>query len=496
MFERESGILVHISSLPSAYGIGDLGIKAYEFVDFLENAEQKLWQVLPIGPTGYGNSPYQSFSSFAGNPYFIDVENLVEEELLEREDIEILERINKKGSINYGDIYTYKFPILRKSYECFIKKNRSKETIIFQKKEKYWLEDYCLFMALKEKFNQKNWNEWSSEYKNREKESILNIKKELKKEIEFYIFLQYIFYKQWKKLKKYANSKNIKIIGDIPIFVASDSSDAWSKSEMFLFDKNKNSTRVAGCPPDNFSIDGQLWGNPLYDWSNIEKNEYVWWVERIKSCFNLHDIVRIDHFRGFESYWSIPANSKTAAKGQWEKGPGIKLFNTIKNSLGDMPIIAEDLGFLTLEVQQLLIESGYPGMKILLFAFDSKEESDYLPHKYLENSVAYTGTHDNETVVGWYENVKKSDKRKCDEYLGEMEFVISDEINWKFIEAVWSSKSLMALTQMQDLLGLDNNSRMNIPSTSSENWQWRFKEEDLTLKLAKRLKKITKKNMR
>ncbi|MGL6065370.1 MAG: 4-alpha-glucanotransferase [Fusobacteriaceae bacterium] len=496
MFERKSGVLAHISSLPSKYGIGDLGVVAYEFVDFLENAGQKLWQVLPIGPTGYGDSPYQSFSSFAGNPYFIDMEKLVSEELLENEDLKVLEKINNEESVDYGNIYEYKFPILRKAYETFIKKNRLKETINFQEEEKYWLEDYCLFMALKEKFNQKNWNEWPIEYKNREKESISNIKKELKSEIEFYIFLQYIFYNQWKKLKKYANSKNIKIIGDIPIFVALDSSDAWSKSEMFLFDENKNSTRVAGCPPDNFSANGQLWGNPLYDWNNIEKNNYKWWIERIKACFNLHDIVRIDHFRGFESYWSIPFGAKTAAEGQWEKGPGIKLFNAIKNSLGNMPIIAEDLGFLTPEVQNLLAESGYPGMKILLFAFDSKEESDYLPHKYLENSVAYTGTHDNETVVGWYENVKKSDKTKCQEYLEEMETVVSTEINWKFIEAVWSTKSVMALTQIQDLLGLDNNARMNIPSTSSKNWQWRLKENDLTSELAERLKKLTEKNMR
>ncbi|MGL4687758.1 MAG: 4-alpha-glucanotransferase [Fusobacteriaceae bacterium] len=496
MLKRKSGVLAHISSLPSKYGIGDLGIKAYEFVDFLENAGQKLWQILPIGPTGYGDSPYQSFSSFAGNPYFIDMENLVKEGLLKIEDLDVLEKINEKESIDYGSIYIYKFPILRKAYECFIKKNRLKETASFQEEEKYWLEDYCLFMALKEKFNQKNWNKWPIEYKNREKESISNIKKELKSEIEFYIFLQYVFYNQWKKLKKYANSKDIKIIGDIPIFVALDSSDAWSKSEMFLLDENKNSTRVAGCPPDNFSAGGQLWGNPLYDWNNIEKNDYIWWIERIKACFTIHDIVRIDHFRGFESYWSIPFGAKTAAEGQWEKGPGIKLFNAIKKSLGDIPIIAEDLGFLTSEVRQLLSESGYPGMKVLLFAFDSKEESDYLPHKYSENSVAYTGTHDNETVVGWYENVKKSDKRKCDKYLGELDTVVSDEINWKFIEAVWSTKSVMALTQIQDLLGLDNSARMNIPSTSSKNWKWRLKENDLTSELAERLKEITEKNMR
>lgn len=496
MFGRKSGILAHISSLPSKYGIGDFGVNAYEFIDFLESASQKLWQILPMGPTGYGDSPYQSFSAFAGNPYFIDMEDLVEEGLLQKNDLVSLEKINEKNTIDYGNLYMHKFPILKKSYEHFIKEDRLKETLNFQKEEKYWLEDYCLFMALKEKFNQKNWHEWPSEYKNREQESILNIKKELENEINFYIFLQYTFFKQWKKLKKYANSKDIKIIGDIPIFVSPDSSDAWSRSEMFLFDENKNSTRVAGCPPDNFSADGQLWGNPLYDWNNIEKNNYVWWIERIKACFNLHDIVRIDHFRGFESYWSIPANAKTAAEGKWEKGPGMKLFNAIKKVLGDMPIIAEDLGFLTPEVEELLTESGYPGMKILLFAFDSKEESDYLPHKYTENSVAYTGTHDNETVVGWYKNIKKSDKRKCDEYLEEMNSVVSEEINWKFIEAVWSTKSVMALTQVQDLLGLDNNSRMNTPSTSSKNWNWRFSSEDLTLELAKRLKKITKENRR
>ncbi|MGL5099884.1 MAG: 4-alpha-glucanotransferase, partial [Fusobacteriaceae bacterium] len=318
---------------------------------------------------------------------------------------------------------------------------------------------------------------------------------ELKNEMDYFVFLQYIFYLQWEKLKSYANMKGIKIIGDIPIFVSPDSADAWSKSEMFLFDENLKSTKVAGCPPDAFSEDGQLWGNPLYDWKYMDKTGYKWWIERIKACFEIHDIVRIDHFRGFESYWAIPAESKTAATGAWEKGPGMKLFNAINKALGEKPIIAEDLGFLTPEVEKLLKDSTYPGMKILLFAFDSKEENDYLPHKYRVNSVAYTGTHDNMTVLGWYRSAPEEEKKSCQEYLENME-IKTYEINWKFIEAVWSTESQMVLTQTQDLLGLDNSGRMNTPSTSEGNWQWRAKKGELDHHLAARLAELTVRSRR
>lgn len=495
MFQKSSGILMHISSLPSQYGIGDFGQEAYRFIDFLVEAKQKLWQILPMGPTGYGDSPYQSFSAFAGNPYFIDLEDLVERGLLVNGDLEELKKYNVDGTIEYGTLYNVKLPVLRKAFEKFNQLKKIDEMNNFKKKHSYWIEDYALFMAIKGKFNQNNWQEWPQEYKFRDKKALEKIAVELKKEMDYFVFLQYIFYLQWEKVKSYANMKGIKIIGDIPIFVSPDSADAWSKSEMFMFDENLKSTKVAGCPPDAFSADGQLWGNPLYDWKHMEATGYKWWIERIKACFELHDIVRIDHFRGFESYWAIPAGSTTAATGAWEKGPGMKLFNAINKALGERPIIAEDLGFLTPEVEKLLKDSTYPGMKILLFAFDSKEENDYLPHKYPENSVAYTGTHDNMTVLGWYRDALEEEKKTCQEYLHNMG-VHTYEINWKFIEAVWSTKSQMVLTQTQDLLGLDNSARMNTPSTSEGNWQWRVKRGELDHHLAMRLAELTHKNGR
>lgn len=496
MFERSSGLLMHISSLPSAYGIGDFGKKAYEFVNFLEESGQKLWQVLPMGPTGYGDSPYQSFSAFANNPYFIDLENLVEEGLLKSEDIEGLKELNDVNSIDYEMIYLKKMPILRKAYEKFSEMGRMAETVAFQKEQSYWLEDYGLYTGIKSKFNQASWQEWPSEYKSRDKAALEQAKTELKAEIEFCIFVQYILSKQWKKLKKYANDKGIKIIGDMPIFVASDSADTWSKSEMFQLDENRRPIRVAGCPPDGFSATGQLWGNPLYNWENLEKSNFSWWIERLKSSFELYDIARIDHFRGFESYWSIPSDAATAATGRWEKGPGMKLFNAIKKALGELPIIAEDLGFLTPEVVQLLKDSTFPGMKVLLFAFDSKEESDYLPHKYSENSVAYTGTHDNETVVGWYHSVKAEDKWQCDEYFSKMGNTKYNSINWNFLDSVWGSRSVLAIAQVQDLIGLGNEGRMNTPSTSGINWKWRLKDQALTKDMAKQLKELTQNHHR
>lgn len=495
MFGRSSGILMHISSLPSQYGIGDFGQEAYRFIDFLVEAKQKLWQILPMGPTGYGDSPYQSFSAFAGNPYFIDLEDLVEKGLLEEKDLEEVKKYNTEGTIEYGALYTEKLPVLRKAFEKFSHLKKVKEMDSFKKKHCYWLEDYALFMALKGKFQQKNWQEWPMEYKFRDIKALKKATLELKEEMDYFIFLQYTFYQQWEKLKSYANGKGIKIIGDIPIFVSPDSADAWSKSEMFLFDENLKSTKVAGCPPDAFSADGQLWGNPLYDWKYMDKTGYKWWIERIKACFELHDIVRIDHFRGFESYWAIPAGSKTAATGAWEKGPGMKLFNAINSALGERPIIAEDLGFLTPEVEKLLKDSTYPGMKILLFAFDAKEENDYLPHKYPVNSVAYTGTHDNMTVLGWYREAPDEEKKSCQEYLENMG-IKTYEINWKFIEAVWETKSQMVLTQTQDLLGLDNSGRMNTPSTSEGNWQWRLKKGELDHHIAARLAELTVRNGR
>lgn len=495
MFKRSSGILMHISSLPGKYGIGDFGKSAYDFVDFLEKSNQKLWQILPLGATGYGDSPYQSFSAFAGNPYFIDLDQLVKDGYLREEDLEPLKKENIDGTIDYEKLYKMRYEVLEKAYDTFLQKGNVEKVQKFRNKNLNWIEDYALYMALKKKFNGISWLEWPKEFRDRQKNTIKESKIKLQESMTYYIFLEFLFREHWLKLKNYANKKGIKIIGDIPIFVATDSADTWTNTQMFQFDKKKNPKRVAGCPPDAFSKDGQLWGNILYNWKVMEEDKFDWWIKRIKTCFNLYDIVRIDHFRGFESYWSIPAKSKTAASGKWEKGPGIKLFNEIKRKLGVLPIIAEDLGFLTPKVHKLLKDSGYPGMKILEFAFDSREESDYLPHKYPYNSVAYTGTHDNLTVVGWYETVNETDRNFCDEYLSkflkEIGGDIQESINWKFIEATWGSKSKMALAQMQDFLGLGIDARMNTPSTLGNNWTWRMKSNSLTEELAKKIENVT-----
>jgi 4-alpha-glucanotransferase len=489
--KRSSGILMHISSLHGEYGIGDLGKCAYEFVDFLSESKQKLWQILPMGPTGYGDSPYQSFSAFAGNHYFIDMEALVEEGFLEKSQLEPLAAQNIEGEANFALVHRVKTDLLKKAYENFLQMGILKDVDEFREISKYWIEDYCLFMALKEKFGQVQWQRWPKEYRYKKRSIMNDVKMDLSYEMDFHFFIQYIFYVQWQKLKNYANGKNVKIIGDIPIFVASDSSDSWACSKNFLFDKYKKPKKLSGAPPDAFSKDGQFWGNPLYDWDYMEKTGYRWWMERVKTSFDLYNIVRIDHFRGFESFWTVRYGKKTAKKGKWEKGPGMKLFGKINKTLGKLPIIAEDLGFLTPKVRKLLSDSGYPGMKILEFAFDGNKENEYLPHRYEEKCVAYTGTHDNDTVVGWYESLNPYYKDVCDNYLKGMPEVESEEINWKCIEAIWSSKAMVSITQMQDLIGLGSVSRMNFPSTSWGNWRWRLKKEDLNKEIISRLKKIT-----
>lgn len=499
MFERSSGILMHISSLPSEYGIGDFGRKAYEFVDFLKETEQKLWQILPLGPTGYGDSPYQSYSAFAGNFLFIDVEEFVRDGYIKDSELNGLRGLNITGSINYERVKFEKTRVLELVFEkfiCELEKNIELKNsyLEFIKKNNYWLEDYALYMVLKDKFNGIPWQNWSKIYKNKvvnKFESAIISEKRL----EYYKFLQYTFYRQWKNLKEYANSKGIRIIGDIPIFVATDSSDTWSNSEIFQFTKSKVPKRVAGCPPDYFSKTGQLWGNVLYDWKELKRKKYKWWIERIKFCFEIYDIVRIDHFRGFESYWSIKYGEKTAIRGHWEKGPGIEFFRTIEKRLGKLPIIAEDLGLLTVQVKRLLERTGYPGMKILEFAFDG-EDSEYLPHNYNKNCVAYTGTHDNNTIVGWYEELNPEVKHKCDEYLkkwlSELGRDYWSPIEWRSIETLWSSEAQMVLIQMQDLLGLKSSARMNTPSTVGINWKWRLQEKDMNQDIKERFKRVTK----
>ena len=499
MKNRTSGILLHITSLSGKYGIGDFGKCAYEFVDFLEESHQKYWQILPMGVTGYGDSPYQSFSAFAGNPYFIDLDSLIEQDILTQEDLTSLIKINTVSNIQYDKLYIERYKVLKKAFFNF--KNKYSLDILnsFKNKNIWWLDNYALYMAIKNKFNGKSWLEWPRDYKFRDKKTLKKIRIELKEEIEYHIFLQYLFDKQWKELKSYANSKNIKIIGDIPIFIATDSADTWENPKMFCFDKKLQPTKVAGCPPDAFSSDGQLWGNVLYNWKFIEKENFSWWIKRIKSCFKLYDTVRIDHFRGFESFWSIPAKAKTARFGKWETGPGMKLFNSIKKALGDLDIIAEDLGFLTPKVYKLLKDSGFPGMKILEFAFDSREESDYLPHKYPKKSIAYTGTHDNQTIVGWYKTINKQDKEFCDNYLNNFlqdKNILDNSINWRFIEALWCSNSQLVIVPMQDILGLDDSARMNTPSTLGNNWVWRLDSTSLNKNLSEKISNITKKYQR
>lgn len=497
MLKRESGILLHITSLPGKYGIGDLGKGAYEFVDFLEKTQQKLWQVLPLGVTGYGDSPYQAFSAFAGNPYFIDLDEFLERKMLSDSDLKILKELNREEKINYGTLYNERYKVLRKAYENFKKIDEYLEIEKIKKRYSSWLPEYSLFMALKNHFNGVSWQEWPRAYRVRDKKVLSQAKVELKDEIEFYIFLEYFFRKQWLKLKEYANTKGIKIIGDIPIFVSTDSVDTWTKPEMFQFDKNLRPKKVAGCPPDAFSATGQLWGNVLYNWKVIKKDGYKWWIDRIKDCFKLYDIVRIDHFRGFDSYWAIPARDKTAKNGKWEIGPGIELFKTIKKKLGNVAIIAEDLGFLTSRVKKLLKDSGYPGMKILQFGFDGRIDNEYLPEFAPKNSITYTGTHDNQTTRGWCENLTEKDIKFSKEYLQKYLNEKIEELNPRyFIEAAFKSKSNWVIIPMQDLLNLDDGARMNTPSTLGNNWCWRLKNLNISDENIEYLKEITQKYQR
>ncbi|QEK11512.1 4-alpha-glucanotransferase [Crassaminicella thermophila] len=488
MIKRSSGILMHITSLPSPYGIGTFGKEAYEFVDFLVKAGQSYWQILPIGSTGYGDSPYQSFSAFAGNPYFIDIEFLEKDGILKKEDYNNLDFGIDEERVDYDKIFKNKMLVLRIAFEKG-KEKYIKDIERFKEENNAWLEDYALYMAVKSKFDLKPWQEWDEDIKLRKEEAVSYYKEILKEEINYWGFLQFLFFKQWISLKKYANEKGIRIIGDIPIYVATDSADTWANSEIFLLDEEKKPIKVAGCPPDAFSKTGQLWGNPIYRWDLLEERGFDWWINRIKESYKLYDVLRIDHFRGFESFWEIPYGEETAVNGRWVKGPGMKLFKAIKEALGDIDIIAEDLGFLTQDVIDFREETGYPGMKVLQFAFDTREESDYLPHNYDKNCVVYTGTHDNDTALGWFKNTKKSDVDYAIKYLN----LNKDEgYHWGFIRGAWSSVGNLAIAQMQDFLGLGSEARMNIPSTIGGNWQWRVKKEYLTDQLAKKIYEMTK----
>ena len=492
MFERSSGILFHPTSLPGKYGIGTLGKEAYAFIDFLKKSKQKLWQIFPLGPTGYGDSPYQSFSSFAGNPYLIDFDLLIEAHLLSEEDLRDIFFGDNEEYIDYGAIYNQKYPLLRKAYENFKSSdnNEMKDSLEnFKRENSSWLNDYSLYISLKNHFNGLPWNEWPQDIKNRENAAMEHYKNELADNIEYHNFIQFLFFKQWGDVKRYANENGIKIIGDIPIFVAADSSDAWANPEIFLFDKERKPVKVAGVPPDYFSATGQLWGNPLYNWEKLKETNYSWWVERVRANLSTCDIIRIDHFRGFEAYWAVPYGDETAVNGQWEPGPGIDLFNAIKSQLGELPIIAEDLGLMTQGVIDLREATGFPGMKILGFAFDSGEENDYLPHTYTKNCVVYTGTHDNDTLVGWFQKAKEEDREFARNYLNSR---ADEEIHWDAIRGAWSSVACMAISPVQDFLGLGSEARINTPGVASGNWQWRLKQGVLNNELAERIAKLTK----
>ena len=487
---RASGILMPIFSLPSRYGIGSFSKSAYQFVDMLKKAGQKYWQILPLCPTSYGDSPYQSFSTYAGNPYFIDLDQLIEEKLLTRKECQTCDFGDDPQDIDYGKLYENRFKLLRKAYER-ANVGEDQEFEAYRRENAWWLDDYALFMAVKDQFDGVAWNEWAEDIRLRWSNAMDYYRRELYYEIEFYSYLQFVFMKQWKKLKNYANINGIEIIGDIPIYVAFDSADAWANPELFQFDAENLPTAVAGCPPDGFSADGQLWGNPLYRWDYHRETGFDWWIRRIAYCSELYDVVRIDHFRGFDEYYSIPYGDTTARNGHWEKGPGIALFEAAKNRLGELNIIAEDLGYITDSVKKLVADSGFPGMKVLEFAFDSREKSDYLPYTYEKNSVVYTGTHDNETIAGWYAGLDKSDLKMCTDYMN-IDRIPGKEYHWDFIRLAMLSVSDLCVIPIQDYLGLDNRARINHPSTLGTNWRWRLAKDQLSASLLKEIREMTR----
>lgn len=484
---RSSGVLLHISSLPSPYGIGTLGREAYAFVDFLHRAGQTYWQILPIGPTGFGDSPYQSFSSFAGNPYFIDLHALRREKLLTKEEIEAADAESDPCAVDYAALYRKRFPLLRLAYARFVERLPT-DFFTFCRSESAWLNDYALFMAIKDAKGGAPFEAWEDDLKFRRKAAIDRAERRLGREIGFYKFLQYTFMKQWNALRAYANENGVRIIGDLPIYVSRDSADVWANPRDFLLDETLAPKLLSGCPPDAFSADGQLWGNPIYDWKYQHAHGYDFWCRRIARQANFYDVLRIDHFRGFESFYAIPAESGTARVGAWEKGPGMSLFNAVKKKVGNLPIIAEDLGYVTPAVARLLHDSGYPGMKVLEFAFDSREESNYLPHTYKNTrSVVYVGTHDNDTAEGWMHTAAPADVAYAKRYLN---LTTREGYAWGFIRGAAATVSDTAVYTMQDLLSLGSEARMNTPSTTGGNWIWRM-EKLPSAALAKKLYRLT-----
>lgn len=487
---RVAGVLMPITSLPSPYGIGTVGKAAYEFADFLKEAGQKVWQILPVGPTSYGDSPYQSFSSFAGNPYMIDLDMLKDEGLLLEEEYNQIPWQMSDDAVNYGAIYYYRFDVLRKAYARF-KETDQTAYRSFTRKNSVWLKDYALYMSVKAHFDNKSWTEWEDEeIRLREPKRVEYYKRKLREDIAFWQFLQFKFFEQWYKFREYVNSLGIKIMGDMPIYVAMDSADTWANPDIFWLDSERKPVCVAGCPPDAFSDLGQLWGNPLYNWDRLRETGYRWWFDRIESASKLFDITRIDHFRAFDSYYAIPVPAENAKVGNWMEGPGLDFFTKMKAELGDIPIVAEDLGDLTPGVYKLMEDVGYPGMKILEFAFGSGDTNPYLPHNYKDgNCIVYTGTHDNDPIMGWKNNAQEYELRYMYDYTQPRE---GEDLVWALIRLAYSSKADYAIIQMQDLLSLGSESCMNHPGLLGGNWTWRIKKDMLTLDLAQRMNNLAK----
>ena len=488
MTKRSSGVLMHITSLPGEFGIGTFGKSAYDFVDFLEETKQTYWQILPLTTTSYGDSPYQSFSAVAGNLNLIDFSLLKEEGLLEESDYSNVNFGENPEKIDYALLFEVRRPILEKAVANTAKySNVLAEIEKFEKDNSSWLADYAEYMAIKESFGYQSFIHWDEDIKKGEKAAREKYRTELQDSIRYYTVTQYFFFKQWLALKEYANDKGVKIIGDMPIYVSADSVEMWTMPELFKVDENNEPLYVAGCPADDFSPTGQLWGNPIYDWEKHKEQGFSWWIYRVQESFKIYDVLRIDHFKGFSDFWQIDKDAENAVNGTWEAGPGIELFQKIKEQLGDLPIIAENLGFIDEKAEKLLDDSGYPGMKILQFAFPGEDNLDR-PHHYTQNSVAYTGTHDNDVVNGWYEKLSESEQELVSEYLNRRK---EETITEAMIRGIYSSVSDYAIVTMQDLLDKDATSRMNVPSTVGGNWEWRMLAEDLTEERKEFLKNIT-----
>ena len=490
-FERSAGILLHPTSLPGKHGIGDLGNEAYNFVNFLAASGQTLWQVFPLGPTGYGDSPYQCFSAFAGNPLLISPEKLFESGFLSEEDINNTAD-GDNHRIDYGYIIEYKRDLLYKAFEKFKKNPNGTEHDFdaFCKSNKTWLDDYAFFMAAKDYHGGNLWTKWDKALVRREEHALNEWSTKLSDNIHYYKFVQFQFFAQWKNLKSYANEKGIKIIGDMPIFVAYDSADLWAHKDLFTVDKDGKLKTVAGVPPDYFSATGQLWGNPLYKWDKMEEDDFLWWRQRFSQLLEINDIIRIDHFRGFDAYWEIPGGAPTAENGRWLKAPGEKLFNIVKKYLGDFPILAEDLGVITKSVEKLRDDFNYPGMKILQFAFGTGMERKFLPHRYVQNCVVYTGSHDNDTTRGYFEKAEVEDNDIMEHAQRYLNYYGSDMVS-KLIQTAYASVANMVIIPMQDILNLGSEARMNFPGKLGGNWTWRFSWDQVPHSLAGYYKELT-----